>query len=104
MKTLTEKSLNEKIPWAKLKPEYLISVANKGNGQRLPACYADLNKDRLYFAGDDESDMYVENYTPDRSEFAFELYLSLKRGIRCAFRGAGDRRVVYPHDLVDAPS
>ena len=34
---------------------------------------------------------------------AYTLWLGLRRGIRAAFRRAGDRRPVYPWDYADMP-
>jgi hypothetical protein len=82
-----------------LKPEYLRELAAKGNGRRLPVEYADTTMARLYYPGDVNYDMYVENYTVQKH--AYELWLALPKGIRCAFRGAGDTMPVYNHDLVD---
>lgn len=56
---------------------------------------ADPSKARLYF------DDHVTEYPDDK--LAYAVWLGLGKGIRCAFRGAGDKRPVYPHDLVDQP-
>ena len=37
----------------------------------------------------------------DDQRLAYAVWLGLPLGIRCAFRGAGDNRPVYPHDYVD---
>ncbi len=48
-------------------------------------------------AGRDE----VREYA-DQAE-GYAVYLALPRGVRAAFRGAGDNRPVYPWDYVDRP-
>jgi hypothetical protein len=37
----------------------------------------------------------------DDPHLAYAVWLALPRGVRCAFRSAGDRTPVYPHDHVD---
>jgi hypothetical protein len=54
----------------------------------------DTTTARLYF-----DDGAVRTFT-DQS-IAYSVWLSLRRGIRCAFRGAGDIRPVYSWDYVD---
>lgn len=46
-------------------------------------------------------DMKVCYY--DDSKLALEVYYALGRGIRAAFRAAGDTTPVYSHDYVDRP-
>jgi prepilin-type processing-associated H-X9-DG protein len=51
---------------------------------------------RIYFA-----DGHVERFRDQK--LAFALWLALPKGVKAAFRGADDRRPVYPWDYVDAP-
>lgn len=54
---------------------------------------ANTQKTRLYFND------RVEHY--DDQNLGYKVWLALPKGTRCAFRGAGDTRPVYQHDLVD---
>jgi len=36
-------------------------------------------------------------------QLAYDVYLSLRKGIRAAFRGKGDNEPVYSWDYVDKP-
>lgn len=54
---------------------------------------ADVSKARLYFAD------HVTEYPTD--QLAYAVWLGMGKGVRCAFRGAGDARPVYTWDLVD---
>ena len=53
-------------------------------------------KARLYYP-----DGRVEHYADGC--LAYAVWLALPRGVRCAFRGAGDQRPVYSHDYADKP-
>lgn len=55
---------------------------------------ADLTKARLFY-----SDQQVECYSDQK--LAYQIWLSLRKGIRCAFRGIGDATPVYSHDYAD---
>jgi hypothetical protein len=55
---------------------------------------ADLAKSRIYY-----KDGRIEEYV--RQGEAYGLWLALPRGVRAAFRGAGDATPVYSHDFVD---
>lgn len=56
---------------------------------------ADVSKARVYFADS------VSEYANDSA--AYRIWLGMAKGVRCAFRGAGDTRPVYTWDLVDHP-
>jgi hypothetical protein len=58
---------------------------------------ADTSKARLYRA-----DGLVDHF--DDQKLAYRVWLAAPKGTRLAFRGAGDERPVYPHDLVDVQS
>lgn len=49
---------------------------------------------RIYY-----TDGHTEQY--DDQKLAYAVWLSLPRGVRAAFRGAGDNRPVYPWDYVE---
>lgn len=52
------------------------------------------SKARLYYR-----DGRIESYEDQR--LAYAVWLALPRGIRVAFRGAGDTTPVYSHDYLD---
>lgn len=54
----------------------------------------DVTKTRLFF-----SDGLISSY--DDPKLALDVYYGLPRGIKVAFRSAGDKTPVYPHDYVD---
>lgn len=54
----------------------------------------DVSKARIYYP-----DGRIDTY--DDSRLALDIYYSLDRGIRAAFRAVGDNTLVYPHDFVD---
>jgi hypothetical protein len=56
---------------------------------------ADVNKARVYFPDS------VGEYASDT--LAYSVWLGMGRGVRCAFRAAGDATPVYSWDLVDRP-
>lgn len=51
-------------------------------------------KPRLIF-----SDGRIEHFNDQ--QLMLKVYYALQRGVRCAFRGAGDTRPVYSWDCVD---
>lgn len=56
---------------------------------------ADVSRTRIYY-----KDGTVEHF--DDPTVACDVYLSLAKGHRAAFRNAGDSTPVYSHDYVDA--
>ena len=62
----------------------------------MPPAGVDITKDRLHFAD------HVEHYDPMKNlNLAYQVWLALPKGVRCAFRGANDKRPVYSWDMVD---
>ena len=55
-----------------------------------------LDKARIFYP-----DGSIVEY--DDQKLAYAIWLALDKGIRAAFRGAGDKTPVYSHDLVDKP-
>ena len=82
------------IEWADLTPlgqkEMLAHLERK---QQAAWEAADVSKARVYYA-DSVSEF-------DTDQMAYAVWLGMGKGIRCAFRGAGDTRPVYTWDLVD---
>ncbi|MGO9014671.1 MAG: hypothetical protein ACLQF0_06790 [Dissulfurispiraceae bacterium] len=54
-----------------------------------------ISKSRIHYR-----DGRIEEYESQSEAYAF--WLGLPRGVRAAFRGAGDATPVYAHDYVDA--
>jgi hypothetical protein len=82
------------IAWADLTPlgqERMLAYEDR---KRLSAWKAaDVGKARVYFLDG------VNEY--DTNDMAYAVWLGMGKGVRCAFRGVGDRRPVYTWDLVD---
>ena len=55
---------------------------------------ADTSKARVYYQGG-----HVEHF--DSQSEAYQTWLGLPKGVRAAFRAAGDTEPVYAHDFVD---
>lgn len=54
----------------------------------------DISKARLIYPGD-------RVYHYDDQKLAYAIYLESPKGVRIAFRGAGDKTPVYNHDYRD---
>ena len=85
--------------YAYLKPDYIREIVAKGDGRKVPVEYADTKFARLYYRGDINHAMFVEHYSIQKH--AYDLWLALPKGVRCAMRNAGEKTPVYSHDLVD---
>ena len=55
-----------------------------------------MDKAQIYW-----SDGTVSTY--ENQTLAYAVWLGVRKGIRCAFRGKGDNRPVYSWDYVDKP-
>lgn len=53
-----------------------------------------IDKSRIYY----QDGLVRHFYNP---QVAFAIYLSLPKGVKVAFRSAGDTTPVYSHDYVD---
>lgn len=63
---------------------------HQADGERI----GDHTKARIFYP-----DGRIDEY--DDQSLAYAVWLALDRGIRAAFRSAGDKTPVYPHDYVD---
>lgn len=54
----------------------------------------DVSKARIYYRNG-----LVDHY--DNQKLACSTYFNLPKGIRCCFRGVGDKTPVYSHSYVD---
>ena len=82
------------IAWKDLTPlgqERAIAMLERKRQAAWDA--ADVSKARVYYADS------VSEFETDT--MAYAVWLGMDKGVRCAFRGAGDTRPVYTWDLVD---
>ena len=63
---------------------------HQADGERI----GDHTKARIFYP-DGRIDEWVD------SAMAYAVYMALDKGIRAAFRAAGNKTPVYPHDYVD---
>ena len=63
-------------------------------GPRQTAATTGNPQSRIFY-----TDGHIERYNDQN--LAFAVWLALPKGVRAAFRGAGDNRPVHPWDLVD---
>ncbi len=89
---------DEEISWYLLRRPFISRMALKGDGRRMPAEYAETSMTRLYFKNED-GELFVEHYKDSKA--AYQLWLALPKGVRCAMRNANETLPVYSHDLVD---
>ena len=70
------------------------SSKRRAVGRHLTAATTGDPKSRIYY-----TDGHIEHYNDQT--LAFAVWLALPKGVRTAFRGAGDDRPVYSWDHVD---
>lgn len=68
------------------------------SNMKLPRSYNEIGstaKARIFYP-----DGRIDEY--DDGALALKIYYALPRGVKAAFRAAGDTNFVYPHDFVDS--